>query len=29
MAIICPIMGIIYAVQDRQYQYPIVKWFIR
>ncbi|MCH5584014.1 DUF4870 domain-containing protein [Shimazuella sp. AN120528] len=29
MAIICPIMGIIYAVQDRQYQYPIVKWFIQ
>lgn len=29
MAIICPIMGIVYALQDRQYQYPIVKWFIR
>ncbi|WP_425423358.1 DUF4870 domain-containing protein [Shimazuella kribbensis] len=29
MAFICPIMGIIYALKDRTYQYPIVKWFIR
>jgi uncharacterized Tic20 family protein len=29
MAIICPIMGILYALQGRQYQYPIIKWFIR
>lgn len=29
MAIVCPIMGIIYALEGRQYQYPIVKWFIR
>jgi uncharacterized membrane protein len=29
MAIICPIMGILYALKDRPYQYPIVKWFIR